>query len=78
MQVIIVTGASKGLGAALVARLLSPERRVIGIARSANDALAETARRIRQAVIDATGFTVSIGVGTSKLVAKMAVEVAKP
>ena len=44
MEVVIVTGASKGLGAALVEQLLSPERRVIGIARSANDALADTAR----------------------------------
>lgn len=40
--------------------------------------LEATARRIRQAVVDETGFTVSIGGGTSKLVAKMAVEVAKP
>jgi DNA polymerase-4 len=40
--------------------------------------LAETARRVRQAVVDETGFTVSIGGGTSKLVAKMAVEAAKP
>jgi DNA polymerase-4 len=40
--------------------------------------LAATARRIRQAVVDETGFTVSIGGGTSKLVAKMAAEVAKP
>jgi len=44
MQVIIVTGASKGLGAALVEQLLSPDARVIGIARSANPALAELAR----------------------------------
>lgn len=44
MDVVIVTGASKGLGAALVERLLSAERRVIGIARSANDALAASAR----------------------------------
>lgn len=43
-----------------------------------HEPLPETARRVRQAVIDATGFTVSIGGGTSKLVAKMAVEVAKP
>jgi DNA polymerase-4 len=40
--------------------------------------LADTARRVRQAVVDETGFTVSIGGGTSKLVAKMAAEVAKP
>ena len=40
--------------------------------------LAETARRIRTAVHDATGLGVSIGGGTSKLVAKVAVEVAKP
>jgi DNA polymerase-4 len=40
--------------------------------------LAETARRIRAAVHDATGLGVSIGGGTSKLVAKVAVEVAKP
>jgi NAD(P)-dependent dehydrogenase (short-subunit alcohol dehydrogenase family) len=44
MDVVIVTGASKGLGAAFVDQLLSPDRRVIGIARSANDALAEAAR----------------------------------
>jgi DNA polymerase IV len=40
--------------------------------------LAMTARRIRRAVRDATGLSVSIGGGTNKLVAKMAVEVAKP
>jgi DNA polymerase-4 len=36
------------------------------------------ARRIRDAVIAETGLTVSIGGGTSKLVAKLAVERAKP
>ena len=40
--------------------------------------LAETARRIREAVIDHTGLSVSIGGGTSRLVAKLAVERAKP
>jgi len=40
--------------------------------------LEATARRIRQAVAEETGFGVSIGAGTSKLVAKMAVELAKP
>jgi NAD(P)-dependent dehydrogenase (short-subunit alcohol dehydrogenase family) len=44
MEVVIVTGASKGLGAAFVEQLLSPGRRVIGIARSANDALAAAAK----------------------------------
>ncbi len=44
MEVVVVTGASKGLGAALVEQLLSPDRRVVGIARSSNDALAEAAR----------------------------------
>ncbi len=44
MEVIIVTGASKGLGAAFVEQLLSPHRRVIGIARSANEALAASAK----------------------------------
>jgi len=43
-----------------------------------DEPLAATAARIRQAVIDATGLTVSIGGGTSKLVAKLAVELAKP
>jgi DNA polymerase-4 len=42
------------------------------------ESLEATARRIRRAVIDETGFGVSIGAGTSKLVAKMAVELAKP
>ncbi len=44
MDIVIVTGASKGLGAAFVEQLLSPDRRVVGIARSANDALADAAR----------------------------------
>lgn len=37
-----------------------------------------TAHRIRRAVIDATGLTVSIGGGPSKYIAKLAVEHAKP
>ena len=40
--------------------------------------LEAVARRIRDAVIAETGLTVSIGGGTSKLVAKLAVERAKP
>src|SRR5689334_2852368 len=40
--------------------------------------LATLAHRIRQSVAEATGMTVSIGGGTSKLVAKLAVERAKP
>lgn len=43
-----------------------------------NETLRETAHRIRTAVYEATGLHVSIGGGTSRLVAKMAVEVAKP
>lgn len=43
-----------------------------------NEPLAVTARRIRDAVTAATGMSVSIGGGTSKLVAKLAVERAKP
>ena len=43
-----------------------------------NESLAATAHRMRRAVRDATGLNVSIGAGTSRLVAKMAVEVAKP
>ena len=44
----------------------------------ANEPLAVTAARIREAVIAKTGLSVSIGGGTSKLVAKLAVERAKP
>ena len=44
MDVVIVTGASKGLGAAFVDRLLSPERRVIAVSRGGNDGLADAAR----------------------------------
>jgi DNA polymerase-4 len=43
-----------------------------------HEPLAVTAHRIRRAVFEATGLNVSIGGGTSRLVAKMAVEVAKP
>ncbi len=43
-----------------------------------NESLDATAHRIRDSVVDATGLSVSIGGGTSKLVAKLAVERAKP
>lgn len=43
-----------------------------------DEPLAETAMRIRTAVIRATGLSVSIGGGTSRLVAKLAAERAKP
>lgn len=43
-----------------------------------NEPLAATAHRIRSAVFAATGLNVSLGGGTSRLVAKMAVERAKP
>jgi DNA polymerase-4 len=43
-----------------------------------HEPLAETARRIRDAVRQATSLTVSIGGGTTKLVAKIAAGVAKP
>jgi DNA polymerase-4 len=42
------------------------------------ESLTATAQRIRTAVFNATGLSVSIGGGTSRLVAKMAVELAKP
>ena len=44
MEVVIVTGASKGLGAAMVEQLLSKDRQVIGISRTPNEALAAQAR----------------------------------
>jgi len=43
-----------------------------------HEPLAATAERIRAAVHEATGLTLSIGGGTSKLIAKMAVARAKP
>jgi DNA polymerase-4 len=43
-----------------------------------HESLTATAHRMRTAVFEATGLNVSIGGGTSRLVAKMAVEVAKP
>ena len=43
-----------------------------------HEPLADTAMRMRQAVLDQTGMTVSIGGGVNKLVAKLAVERAKP
>ena len=43
-----------------------------------HEALADTAHRIRDAVFADTGLPVSLGGGTNRLVAKLAVEVAKP
>ncbi len=43
-----------------------------------HEPIGETARRIRDAVFASTGMHVSIGVGPNKLVAKLAVERAKP
>ncbi len=43
-----------------------------------DEPLAETAARIRETVIRETGLTVSIGCGTSKLIAKLAAKRAKP
>lgn len=43
-----------------------------------HESLTDTAHRIRSAILAATGLSVSVGGGTSRLVAKMAVEVAKP
>ena len=43
-----------------------------------HEPLAETGQKIRRAVQEATGLTVSIGGGTNKLIAKLAVERAKP
>ncbi len=43
-----------------------------------HESLTATAHRIRTAVFEATGLNVSIGGGTSRLVAKMAVERGKP
>ena len=42
------------------------------------ESLADTARRIRAAVREKVGLSISIGGGTNKLVAKLAVELAKP
>ena len=43
-----------------------------------HEPLLATARRIREGIRDATGLTLSIGGGTNKLIAKMAVDRAKP
>ncbi len=50
-QIAIVTGASRGLGAAIAERLLSPTRRLVCVARSPNDALAARAQAM-QAPLD--------------------------
>jgi DNA polymerase IV len=43
-----------------------------------HEPLEATAQRIRAAVVEATGMTLSIGGGTNKLIAKLAVDRAKP
>lgn len=43
-EIVIVTGASRGLGAAMAEQLLAPDRKVIGVARTPNHALAVLAR----------------------------------
>src|SRR5918912_2800934 len=43
-----------------------------------DEPLAATAQRIRRAVVEETGLSVSIGGGTNKLIAKLAVVLAKP
>jgi DNA polymerase-4 len=43
-----------------------------------DEPLRDTAHRIRKAVHSSTGLTISIGGGTNKLIAKLAVERAKP
>ncbi|MCL4183729.1 MAG: SDR family oxidoreductase [Burkholderiaceae bacterium] len=44
MEFVILTGASRGLGAAMAERLLAPSRRLVCIARTANEPLAAQAR----------------------------------
>ena len=44
MNVVILTGASRGLGAAMAARLLAPDCQLICISRKPNETLAEMAR----------------------------------
>ncbi len=46
MHVVVLTGASRGLGAALADRLLSPSRLLICVARSPNPALEQRARAV--------------------------------
>jgi len=43
-EIAIVTGASRGLGAAIAERLLAPHRRLVCVARSHNDSLAARAQ----------------------------------
>lgn len=43
-EVAVVTGASRGLGAAIAERLLSPTRRLVCVARSGNDRLSAAAQ----------------------------------
>jgi DNA polymerase-4 len=50
---------------------------LVGTERLYGEPLLETARKIRAAVADETGLPVSIGGGTNKLIAKLAVELGK-
>lgn len=50
MEFVILTGASRGLGAALAAQLLSPTRRLVCVARTPNPALGHRAAELGAAL----------------------------
>lgn len=65
----IVTGSSRGLGAALVARLLAPEQRVLGLARQRNPALDALAAQ-RGAALEQWTLDLADAVGAAERLAQ--------
>lgn len=70
-ETVIITGASRGLGAALAEQLLAPSRRLIVIARGVNPALLERARAL-SAPLDYHQHDLSQVEATAALAARLA------
>ena len=76
-EVVVLTGASRGIGAALAAQLLSPSRRLICVARSPNAALVQQAGT-RGVQLDYLQQDLSDMAGTDALAAAIFADLVSP